>query len=319
MKRVVFEKICAEGVELSKNGKVRSDSDYHIVNNENADDNFKDFSINDDLWINSVFSALSGKVPSLAFEHWRKHGLLSHFLPEMDSFWGRGQPEQYHPEIDVGIHSMMVIDRAAFHDLSLSSRLACLFHDFGKSLSERDSISYILHEKNGIPLVKKYLEEWNVDKKVSDVVLCVVEYHGEVHNFEKRQPQSALKLLSEMSLTNGDLTYNANVLKAILCDDQGRKNMFNSEPRGVLLIADVLSHLRKNDDLINEKTLEIVKSKEERGISYGANPYDDEKRRRVIESEKLKLVYSHIKQIFQKYGQSPSSNMNKDRVKRCFN
>src|SRR5690606_13537656 len=73
--------------------------------------------------------------PSRMFEVLRDCGALQRILPELDALWGVPQPEQHHPEIDTGVHVMMVVDYAADQQYSLSVRCAALLNDLGKGLT----------------------------------------------------------------------------------------------------------------------------------------------------------------------------------------
>ena len=55
--------------------------------------------------------------PSRMFEVLRECGALERLLPEVDCLWGVPQRADYHPEVDTGVHLMMVLD--------MSARLGC--------------------------------------------------------------------------------------------------------------------------------------------------------------------------------------------------
>ena len=71
------------------------------------------------------------------FHALRECGALARILPELDCLFGVPQPEQYHPEIDTGIHVMMVVDYAAARNYPLAVRFAALTHDLGKGTTPR--------------------------------------------------------------------------------------------------------------------------------------------------------------------------------------
>lgn len=81
---------------------------------------------------------LMEKRPSRMFEVLRDCGALAVLLPEVDRLWGVPQPEAHHPEIDTGVHLMMVLDTAARLGASLPVRFACLMHDLGKGTTPAD-------------------------------------------------------------------------------------------------------------------------------------------------------------------------------------
>lgn len=292
-----WEKIWHEGVERAKTTPLRKDVDYHIVENLHLERELGGYNIYDPVWVECVQEALMSKSPSSAFEFWRQEGWLKYAMPEIDKFWGLIQPEKYHPEIDVGIHAMMVIDRSSFHNLSIESRLACLFHDIGKSLTEPGVENHFQHEKNGVPFMKKYIKEWNLNKSKEDIILTVGLYHGEVHNFNKRLEKSALELIEDMGFLNNGNDRNIKVLSSIVCDDQGRKNFFNSEPRGVYLISKSITAIKKLNEKLEVVAQEKFKERDQKGISYGAAPIVGEKKQRVLADIKRKLLIGEMSTI----------------------
>lgn len=296
-----WKKIWEEGVNRSLNGIEKKDEEYRIIENKHPERDLEGADIFDPIWVSSVKNALMGSCPSLAFEYWREEGWLRLAIPEIDKFWGRIQPEQYHPEIDVGIHAMMVIDRSAHYNLPIESRLACLFHDLGKSLTPLGEEKHHGHEQNGIPLIKNYTEGWKLNEKELDIILTVGLYHGDVHTFEKRNSIGALDLINNMKLINNTYDRNISILKSIVCDDQGRKNMFNSEPRGVFLMSKCISTLHKLNKVLEEEGLRELKIKEEKGISYGSQPFDNEKRERLLVDVKRKLLIREIGLVFNEF------------------
>ena len=89
--------------------------------------------------------------PSRMFDVLRACGALAVLLPEVDALWGVPQRADYHPEIDTGLHVMMVIDMAARLDCSLAVRWACVCHDLGKATTPADILPrHIGHEGRSV-------------------------------------------------------------------------------------------------------------------------------------------------------------------------
>lgn len=301
---MLWEKIWEEGVKIAQKETLKKDNEYKIISNLNPNSLATEKDICSPIWIQCLYSALMSNSPSSAFEFWRETGWLKHGIPEIDSFWGRIQNEKYHPEIDVGIHAMMVIDRASFYNLPLSSRLACLFHDLGKSLTELNNPSHINHEINGIPLIKKYIEMWGVDEKTSDIILTVGEHHGNIHTFENRRPQKALKLITDMNLLNRDGDCNSAIMYSIICDDQGRKGLYNSYPRGVFLISECVNKLKSSQSELMSLAKRQLKQREEKMKELNLTPYSEDKKNNMIDiyihNETLNLISDVFKSFKEK-------------------
>ena len=79
--------------------------------------------------------ALTGRDARVFFENLRACGALAVVYPEIDVLFGIPQPEKWHPEIDTGLHTMMVLDQAEQLSDALDVRFACLVHDLGKALT----------------------------------------------------------------------------------------------------------------------------------------------------------------------------------------
>ena len=92
--------------------------------------------------------------PSRMFDVLRECGALKRLLPELDRLWGVPQRAEYHPEIDTGVHVMMVVDTAARRDQELPVRFAALLHDLGKGTTPKDEWPrHIAHEARSVKLV----------------------------------------------------------------------------------------------------------------------------------------------------------------------
>ena len=76
--------------------------------------------------------------PSRMLEVLRSCGALARLVPELDRLWGVPQSPQHHPEVDTGVHVMLVLDRAAQLGAPLAVRFACLGHDLGKGTTPAD-------------------------------------------------------------------------------------------------------------------------------------------------------------------------------------
>ncbi len=100
--------------------------------------------------------ALMEQKPSRMFRILRDCGALARVMPEVDALFGVPQPEQHHPEIDTGVHVMLVLDYAAAEDLPLTARYAALCHDLGKATTPADILPHhIGHESRGVELVEQ--------------------------------------------------------------------------------------------------------------------------------------------------------------------
>lgn len=128
--------------------------------------------------------------PSRMFYVLRECGALARILPEVDALFGVPQPAHAHPEIDTGIHVMMVIDHAASKQYPLEVRFAGLTHDLGKGTTSPDEWPrHIGHEARSVELVMGLCERIRVPGESRDLALLVARFHGDVHRALELRPQ----------------------------------------------------------------------------------------------------------------------------------
>ena len=110
-----------------------------------------------------ISRGLMEAAPSRMFEVLRTCGALQVLLPELNRLWGVPQRTEYHPEVDSGIHAMLVLNMAAQLEAPLPVRFACLCHDFGKGTTPADMLPrHIGHEQRSAQLLKPVCERWRV-------------------------------------------------------------------------------------------------------------------------------------------------------------
>ena len=140
--------------------------------------------------------ALAGSNARVYFEVLRSCGALRVLFPEVDALFGVAQPEQWHPEIDTGLHVMMVLDQAEKLSDELEVRFAALTHDLGKGMTPRDALpSHPGHEIRGCKLIRRIAERLPVPRACRDLALLVAEYHTHCHRALELRPKTILKVL----------------------------------------------------------------------------------------------------------------------------
>ena len=160
--------------------------------------------------------------PSRMFEVLRACGALQRILPELDRLWGVPQPVQYHPEIDCGLHVMLVIDYAASKHYSLSVRFAALLHDLGKGVTPTEILPrHIGHEQRGLELVESVCLRLKVPNECRELALIVARYHGKLHQALSMQAPALLNFLIELDAIRKPARFNEFLL-ACESDSRGR-------------------------------------------------------------------------------------------------
>ena len=165
---------------------------------------------------------LMEEKPSHMFEVLRACGALKVVLPEVDRLWGVPQRAEYHPEIDTGVHLMMVLDRAARLQAPLTVRFACLTHDLGKGTTPADMLPrHIGHEQRSAKLLKGLCERLRVPTECRETADVVAREHGNIHRSGDLNAAAVLRLLERCDALRKPERF-AQVLLACECDARGR-------------------------------------------------------------------------------------------------
>ena len=160
--------------------------------------------------------------PSRMFEVLRECGALQRILPELDRLWAVPQPAQYHPEIDTGVHVMMVIDYAASQNFSLSIRFAALTHDLGKGTTPKDVLPrHIAHEERSVALLKDICKRLRVPNDCKELAHIVAKFHGKLHQSAQMKPSNFLDFLMQLDAIRQPARFK-DFLKACEADSRGR-------------------------------------------------------------------------------------------------
>jgi tRNA nucleotidyltransferase (CCA-adding enzyme) len=165
---------------------------------------------------------LMEQKPARMFETLRACGTLARLLPELDRLWGVPQRADFHPEVDTGVHTMMVIDMAARLGLSLPARFAALTHDLGKGTTPADILPrHIGHEHRSVELLDPLCARLRVPSEARDVARLVARYHGDIHKIAELRPETVVKLLERCDALRRPARF-ADILGACEADYRGR-------------------------------------------------------------------------------------------------
>ena len=162
------------------------------------------------------------KKPSRFFTTLRDCGALAKILPEVDALFGIPQPEKHHPEIDCGIHTMLVVDDAALHDYVLEVRFAAVTHDLGKATTPKDILPrHIGHEQRSVKLVKEVAQRLRVPGECRDLALLAARYHGDIHRAFELRAETIVGLFQSADAWRRPERFN-HLLQACASDARGR-------------------------------------------------------------------------------------------------
>ncbi len=176
---------------------------------------------------------LMERQPSRMFEVLRACGALQRLLPEVDALWGVPQRADYHPEVDTGIHLMLVLDTAAQMDADLPVRFACLTHDLGKATTPTHVLPrHIGHEERSVPLLRTLCHRLRVPHNCADLAEVVAKEHGNIHRSGELSAAAMLRLLERCDALRKPARF-SQALLACACDARGRQGQQDSAyPQG---------------------------------------------------------------------------------------
>ena len=165
---------------------------------------------------------LMEEQPSRMFEVLRDCGALAVVLPEVNRLWGVPQRADHHPEIDTGIHLMMVLDMAARLQAPLAVRFACLTHDLGKATTPADVLPrHIGHEQRSAQLLKGLAARLRVPVECREIADVVAREHGNIHRSGELGAAALVRLIERCDGIRKPERF-AEILLACECDARGR-------------------------------------------------------------------------------------------------
>jgi len=143
-------------------------------------------------------AALAGQNPRLYFEALRSCGALRVLFPEVDALFGVPQPAKWHPEIDTGLHTMMVVEESEKLSDDTEVRFAALVHDLGKATTNPAELpSHPGHEQRGNKLIRKMAERLPIPRACRDLGMIVAEYHTHCHRALELRDDTIVRVLEK--------------------------------------------------------------------------------------------------------------------------
>ena len=207
-------------------------TDFHVapetlqLMREMVDAGEADHLVPERVW-QEISRGLMEAQPSRMFEVLRACGALRVLLPELDRLWGVPQRAEYHPEVDSGVHAMLVLDMAAQLQSPLSVRFACLCHDFGKGTTPAEMLPrHIGHEQRSARLLQGVCARWRVPNDCKELADVVAREHGNIHRSGELNAAAVLRLLERCDALRKPARF-AEALLACECDARGRTGFEN--------------------------------------------------------------------------------------------
>jgi tRNA nucleotidyltransferase (CCA-adding enzyme) len=181
--------------------------------------------------------ALGESQPWIYFQVLRDCHALGIIFPELDRLFGIPQPEKHHPEIDCGIHSLMVLEQASKLSSDVNVRWASLLHDLGKGLTREELLpSHHGHEQSGEKLVIELNQRLKTPNEFKNLSRLVCIYHTHVHRAFELNPKTMLKFFNGIDLWRKPERLQQ-VLIACKADSRGRTGFEDVEYKQVEYIT----------------------------------------------------------------------------------
>jgi len=197
--------------------------------------------------------ALTTDAPQIFIQVLRDCGALKIIMPEVDALFGVPQPERWHPEIDTGIHTLMVLEQAARISSDPVTRFAALMHDLGKGTTPADILPrHIGHEARGSKLVEALCTRLRVPNEYSDLALLATTQHGKLHAVFEMRSSTLLEFLEKLDAIRRPDRFKQFLL-ACEADSRGRTGFENRDyaPAGFLQQArEVVAAIKPDANMI---------------------------------------------------------------------
>src|SRR5271167_4863708 len=172
--------------------------------------------------------ALRSVKPAKFFQVLRECGALQAVIPEIDALFGVPQPAKWHPEIDTGVHTLMVLDQAAALSPDTKVRFAALVHDLGKGTTPRELWpGHTGHEERSVALIEALCARLRSPGEYRELSVIVARYHGNVHRAFELRPQTILDILEKTDAFRRPERF-ARALLACEADSRGRLGLETS-------------------------------------------------------------------------------------------
>lgn len=143
--------------------------------------------------------SLSYPDPVPFFTTLRDCGALEKIFPELAQLFGVPQVAEYHPEIDSGIHTMMVLSQTCLLTKNQAARFASVCHDLGKGTTPDELLpSHHGHEERGAELATVVADRLKAPNEYRTLAVLTARFHSHCHRALQLKTGSLLKLLMSL-------------------------------------------------------------------------------------------------------------------------
>ncbi|MDN4501548.1 multifunctional CCA addition/repair protein [Alteromonadaceae bacterium BrNp21-10] len=172
--------------------------------------------------------ALLEPNPEVYFQTLYQCGGLKYWFAELHCLWGIPNPEKWHPEIDTGVHTMMVLQQAVKLSNSLAVRFGALTHDLGKGKTDPENWpSHHHHEMLGLSAINDFCDRIKATNACRDLALLASKFHSHVHRAFELKASTLLKMFNHCDAWRKPERF-AEFLDICRADSRGRTGFENA-------------------------------------------------------------------------------------------
>jgi len=183
-----------------------------------------DYLVPERVWA-ELFKVLKEPSPTAFFYTLKSCTALEKIFPEINALFGIPQPEQYHPEIDTGLHSMLCLEQVVLLSSNPEVRFAALVHDLGKGMTPKENWPHHYgHEKIGLPILEKLCARLRVPNAFRALAMHVMQYHTHCHKVFELRASTLTDVLIALGAFKPNNTL-ADFLLACEADAKGRTGL----------------------------------------------------------------------------------------------
>ncbi|MDH2998025.1 multifunctional CCA tRNA nucleotidyl transferase/2'3'-cyclic phosphodiesterase/2'nucleotidase/phosphatase [Pasteurellaceae bacterium LFhippo2] len=184
------------------------------------------------VWLETQ-KAFTTDSPHIYFEVLQQVGALKVLFPEVDALFGVPQPEKHHPEIDSGVHTLMVVEQAKKLSIQANDSESVLFgalcHDLGKALTPKDILPHHYgHEAKGVAPTERLATRLKAPSSAKDFARLAAEFHTHIHKIYELRPETVVKLFNKLDVWRKPERF-FDLLLVCEADTKGRLGFENRE------------------------------------------------------------------------------------------
>jgi poly(A) polymerase len=142
---------------------------------------------------------LTGPAPARAVKLLFELDILAAILPEVAAMDGVEQPEKYHPEGDVMVHTLLMLDYMKLSTPELAWSI--LLHDVGKPVTrfidENGTARFFGHETVGAEMTEHIMDKLRHSKEMTAAVSHAVRNHMRFAHVDKMRTAKWRRMMSE--------------------------------------------------------------------------------------------------------------------------